>query len=113
MKRYKEAYRSARMTVAAGNAIKLIGCLIAVVILLIGIVVASQTNAAIGFAAVVLALGYGLGFFLSGILVAAQGQILMASLDVAVNSSNVLSEAQRARVMGIDSDKTTRFVVNK
>lgn len=102
-----------RMTVAAGNAIKVIGCVIAVVILLIGVAVANQTSAAVGFGALVVALGYGLGFFFSGLLVAAQGQILSANLDVAVNSSNLLSEAQRARVMGIDSDKATRFIVGQ
>lgn len=113
MKRYKDAYRAARMTVSAGSAIKVIGFVVAALILLVGIAAASQTNAAIGFTAVVLALGYGLGFFFSGVLIAAQGQILMANLDVAVNSSNLLSEAQRARIMGIDSDKTTRFILDK
>jgi protein-S-isoprenylcysteine O-methyltransferase Ste14 len=111
MKRYKDAYRSARLTVAAGKAIKVIGCVVAAILLLIGVGAASQTSAAVGFGALVVALGYGLGFFFAGMLVATQGQTLMANLDVAVNSSNLLSDAQRARVMGIDSDKATRFIV--
>ena len=113
MKRYKDAYRVARTTTAAGNVIKLVGFVIAAIILLIGVSAASQTSAAVGFGAVVIALGYGLGFFLSGMLVAAQGQVLMANLDVAVNSSSLLSDAQRNRIMGIDSDKTTRFIVGR
>jgi hypothetical protein len=53
------------------------------------------------------------GFILQYVEMAAQGQILMANLDVAVNTSTLLSDAQRARVMAIDSDKTTRFAVAK
>lgn len=113
MKRYKDAYRSARLIVTVGNAIKVIGVILAVGIMLIGLVAAAQTSASIGFAAVIVAIGYGLGFYLAGMLMAAQGQILMANLDVAVNTSTLLSDAQRARVMGIDADKTTRFAVAK
>jgi hypothetical protein len=113
MKRYKDAYRSARLIVSVGNAIKIIGIIAGVIVALAGFALASGTSASIGFAGVIVAIGYGLGFYLSGMLVAASGQILMANLDVAVNTSTFLSDLHRARVMSIDSDKTRRFVLTK
>jgi hypothetical protein len=65
MKRYKDAYRSARLIVTFGNAIKIIGIILAVIIMLSGLIAAGQTSVSIAFDAAVVAVGYGLGFYLA------------------------------------------------
>ncbi len=56
--------------------------------------------------AVAFALVLGLMGFILGMLISAQGQILMASLDGSVNTSPFLSEAGKAKVMGLETDST-------
>jgi hypothetical protein len=38
-------------------------------------------------------------FFVAGVIIAALGQLLLAILDTAVNSSPILTDDQRARIM--------------
>jgi hypothetical protein len=68
------------------------------VLLLLGALIADARYllVVIPFAAAV-----GAMFFFWGILVAAQGEILNATLDTAVNSSPFLSNEQRGRIMSL------------
>jgi hypothetical protein len=47
----------------------------------------------------------GLLFYLLGVLVAAQGQILLASLDSAVNSSPLLTNDQKAEILSLTTQR--------
>jgi hypothetical protein len=95
--RYSNAYFSARAIVGFGTVIKAVGIVLAV-LLVLGTLLA---DAQYLLAAIPLAVVIGIMFFFWGILVAAQGEILKAALDTAVNGSPFLSNEQRARVMSL------------
>jgi hypothetical protein len=111
MKRYKDGYHVSTVIVTAGNAIKILGGIVAGIIAVASIIAASQSSAAVAVGGILVAIAYGLLFYLSGMLVGAQGQILKATLDTAVNTSPSLTEIQRARIMSIDQNRNMRFVM--
>jgi hypothetical protein len=105
--RYKDAYLVARATVGFGGLIKGIGVALATLIMLIMIIVSTQTSGDIAFIPLLVGVGVasfgGVLIYLLGVLVSAQGQILKASLDSAVNTSPFLSDANRANIMSLPS----------
>jgi hypothetical protein len=125
IKRYLDLYRVARLLIALGTTVKGVGVVLAIIIflfwLVVGFIASSQTqpsspfgpsraNAAtiqIGslFAFIVLglvsaALVGGL-FFLLGVLISAQGQLLLAQADSAVHTSPFLTDKEKATVMSL------------
>ncbi|MCK6619082.1 MAG: GlsB/YeaQ/YmgE family stress response membrane protein [Calditrichaceae bacterium] len=102
MKRYKDAYLVARTMIAIGAIIKGIGVILGSVIAVISFGAAGQFGSgAMGGIGLVSGIFVAILFFLFSILVKAQGQILQASLDSAVNSSPFLSNEQRTRAMSL------------
>ncbi|MBK7705990.1 MAG: zinc ribbon domain-containing protein [Acidobacteria bacterium] len=102
-RRYLDAYLTARAVDAFGKTIKGIGVAIGLLVIGIALLGALATGRGEGFAiglmtAIIGAL-IGTLIYLLGVLVAAQGQILKASLDGAVNSSPFLTDDQKAKVM--------------
>lgn len=99
--RYKDAYRVTSSIVFIGGLVKVAGVVVGIggsLILLDALPKSSAAKVSVMVvAAVVMFL-----FWVIGVAIAAQGQILMASLDSAVHSSPFLSDAQRARVMSLD-----------
>ena len=102
-KRYTHAYLVSRATVGFAELIKFIGTLLAILILIGTIIISGEAR---GEAAVLLFISgtvcatfTGLLLYFLGILISVQGQILMASLDYAVNSSPFLNNDQRAKIM--------------
>ncbi|MBI1924717.1 hypothetical protein HYR99_10740 [Candidatus Poribacteria bacterium] len=100
MKRYRDAYRLARVMVGFGNFIKGIGVMIAILIAL-GVFIAANKADVMIWGGVLLALFVGLLFYILEVLVSAQGQILKASLDSAVNTSPFLTNEHRAKIMSL------------
>lgn len=108
-KRYWDAYVVARTTVGIGRGIKFVGALLGILIFLGFLLAASNTRTLRGSDAPIIGAVVGgasglfvwLIFFIWGVLVSAQGQILKASLDGAVNSSPFLDNEQRARIMSL------------
>ncbi len=100
-KRYRDAYLVARTIVTVGSVVKGIGIFLAIVITLAAFVVASQgqDNFKMGLAGILIGVVVGVPLYVLGILVSAQGQILKATLDVAVNGSPFLSNDQKAEMM--------------
>jgi len=90
--------------VGLGNAIKIVGAILAGIIVLSSFW--SAGNGPFGIGAV-LAGGFFLAaivgglFWVCGVIVAAQGQILQATLDNAVASSHFLTDPERADAMGV------------
>jgi hypothetical protein len=111
MKRYKDGYHVSTVIVTAGNAIKILGGIVAGIIALVSIIAASHSSAAVAVGGILVAIAYGLLFYLSGMLIGALGQILKATLDTAVNTSPSLTEIQRARIMSIDQNRNMRFIM--
>jgi hypothetical protein len=123
--RYLDLYRAARLLVGLGITVKIVGVVAAIVIFLfwfiVGAAAASQTPSSSPFGpspatqsaaqtvtffvcvvigAVFGALVGGL-FFLLGVLISAQGQLLMAHADSAVHTSPFLSNEERAAAMSL------------
>lgn len=99
MARYDDAYLVARTINAAGQTVKIAGFAVAALIALGGFVVASKVGAAFGFAGLFVGALAVLPFYALGVLVAAQGQILKATLDTAVNSSPLLSHDEIRQIL--------------
>lgn len=101
--RYRDAYRVACALVGIGTTLKGVGIIGAIIITLIA-AMASQAvaSAAVGLLAGLVFGGIWFGlFFVLGILVSAQGQILRATLDTAVNTSPFLTNEDKARVIDL------------
>jgi hypothetical protein len=100
--RYRDAYRVGAALVGVGNAIKLVGAVLAGIIVLGSM---SSANSPFGSGALVpgifLAAVVGVLCWVCGVMVAAQGQILQATLDTAVASSRFLTDPERADAMGL------------
>jgi hypothetical protein len=91
--RYDDAYLLSKTINSAGQSIKLVGFVIAGVFVLVGFL-AAKTVVGITGTLVAFLFGAAGGILLYGlgVLICAQGQILMAALDTAVNSSPILSK---------------------
>jgi uncharacterized OB-fold protein len=103
--RYWDAYVVARVTAGLGEVIKVIAGVLAALIALGALLIAGQVGG--GGAVITFFLGVigaafvGGQFYLLGVIVMAQGQILKASLDGAVNSSPFLQNEHRAKIMSL------------
>lgn len=99
-RRYTDAYSVARQLVASGNSMKALGAVAGALVAVLGLLLASS----LGTVAVVGGVAVGIGVWSSahhrGQLTAAQGQILLAVLDTAVNTSPLLSNAGKAALLG-------------
>jgi hypothetical protein len=105
MSRYWDAYVVARVTVGVGEGIKAIAIGLAALIVLGALLVAAQASSGgaivIFLARVIAAAAVGGQFYLLGLIVMAQGQILKSSLDGAVNTSPFLENEHRAKIMSL------------
>ena len=96
--RYKDAYLVAGAVSGVGTAIKTIGIILGVLVALVGLMAGS---AEVMLPAILVAIVVGVFFFVFGALISAQGQVLKANLDTAVNTSTFLSNEQRAAIMSL------------
>jgi hypothetical protein len=94
--RYSDAYRVAKGIIAQGNSVKKLAVGLGVVIVIGSIFAAWAVKTPLIVAGgVVIALVLGYNLYLVGVLIVAQGQLLLATLDTAVNTSALLSERDR------------------
>ena len=101
MSRYTDAYLIARSVTALGGIVKVIAIAIGGSIAVLGMMAGSQ-DWRFAFGGVVLAAIVGVPLYVLGVLVAAQGQILKATLDAAVNTSPLLTKDEMRRIMSMD-----------
>jgi hypothetical protein len=108
MKRYRDAYRLANFTVGISTVIRTIGLLLAAIVAAGGFWFAMKGHDQFsplpitGFVGSLVAAGaVWLVFWVIGVLIGSQGQILLASLDEAVSHSPFLDDEQRAEVMSL------------
>lgn len=97
--RYVDGYRVANTVSSFGQIIKVAGCVLGLLIF-IGV---SETLKSEG-GGFLLGLIVAALFFVVGIIVAAQGQLLKATLDTAVHSSPFLTDDLRASIMSLRVD---------
>jgi hypothetical protein len=96
--RYRDAYSLASILLRIGGFVKVVG------IVLGGLLALSSLTSGIGvlvFGGLLIAVTVGLLVFVFGLLLSAQGQILRANLDSAVNSFPTLAESEKRRMMGL------------
>lgn len=108
--RYRDAYRVGAALVGLGNGIKIVGAILGGIILLGSLSTANNQfggSELAGIGVFVAAVTGGL-FWVCGVVVAAQGQILRATLDTAVASSHFLNDSDRADAMGLPRSVATR-----
>ena len=96
--RYRDAYRVAASLVWIGDAIKILGFVVAGLGVLVGV---TQLEGEMRLGSILLSMLAGLMFWVWGGLIAARGQVLQATLDNAVHSSPFLTNEQRALAMNI------------
>jgi len=96
--RYRDAYSLTSILLRIGEVVKVVG------IVLGGLLALSSLTSGIGvlvFGGLLIAVTVGLSVFVFGVLLSAQGQILRATLDSAVNSFPMLAESEKRRMMGL------------
>ena len=101
--RYEDAYRTANSIISYGSMVKVLAFIIGGLIIFIGLIVASQTNqfgqsSQVGLMGILLGIVIAIPIYISGIFISAQGQILKAVLDTAVNTSQVLTKDEMRRL---------------
>lgn len=99
--RYKDAYSVAAAMATSGSITKVVGMVLGLVILTVAVIIGQSTDALITVFGLVLALALGGVIFILGVVTAAIGQLLKASLDSAVNTSPFLSLEARAEIMSL------------
>jgi len=97
--RYSDGYKAAKAIVGFGNLVKILGAVAGVIIAL----VALSVPGALFVGGAVLGGLVWLGLFVGGIVICAQGQLLLATLDSAVNTSPFLDNLQRSSIMSISA----------
>lgn len=123
--RYLDLYRAARVMTGLGMTVKVVGIILGAVIFMFWFIVgaaassssqstspfgpspASQSAAGVVVFFVCLMIGVAVGslvgglFFLLGVLISAQGQLLISHADAAVHTSPFLSNEERAAAMSL------------
>jgi len=97
--RYTDAYSIADSNVSWGNMVKTLGIVAGVVIALAGFLAGGQFGVGAVVLFLVLAAAVGSSFYMFGVMIAAQGQVLRAVLGTAVNTSPLLSTDQKRDVI--------------
>ena len=88
--RYQDAYRIAEGAIALGKIVKVVALLLVGLILLIGLIGASGFGGATVFlGSLICAVVVAGGGFIAGVFISAQGQMIRATLDIAVNTSSL------------------------
>ena len=103
--RYQDAYAVARGLVTTGKIIKLAALVAGGVLLVIGIALMTRDEGMLsgleGLLIILLAAMVAGGGFITGILTAALGQFMSATIDTAVNTSENISGEEKAEILGL------------
>jgi hypothetical protein len=94
-RRYRDAYHSARIIVSAGNGTKIVGPLLAGVFA----IASFKEGGYLLFGGLAFALALGTSLYIAGVLISAQGQLLQANIDSAVNTSPLLDNDQKSKIL--------------
>lgn len=105
--RYREAYLLARFLVRAGQGLQVMGLIVGVLVLSGALFLLEESKQfGLGsiegpqmFGSLILGFLTGAPFFVLGLITGAQGQILLAALDTAVNSNRQLTSEEAERIL--------------
>lgn len=96
LRRYKDAYFTARAITAFATTVKILAIVLGVISIPIGVVTLPMGLIVIGSG-----ITFAISVYVLGILVSAQGQILQAALDTAVNTSPLLTQEEMRQIMSL------------
>lgn len=99
--RYTDAYAVANAIISTGKIVKVIGIVLAMAGAVVAVVGFSRDAAPVWVFPLLLGGVAGLGVWIAGVFITAQGQLLRALLDTAVNTSPLFSNSDKERIMGI------------
>ena len=100
--RYRDGFRAAKAMVGFGSLVKILGA-VAGIVIAVGALIASSESGLFFFGGAVFGVLVWLGLFVCGVMISAQGQLLLAALDSAVNNSPFLDNPQRASIMSLSA----------
>jgi hypothetical protein len=105
--RYRNAYLVARAITGLGRSVKFIAITLFMLFVGAGIYISTQPGVRPSYCigAVLLGVVVGLPLYILGILVAANGELLKATLDTAVHSTPFLTRDQQAIAMSLSGAK--------
>jgi hypothetical protein len=99
--RYRDAYSVAEGIILLGTVIKVASLVLAAVFIIVAASESRTEGSLVTGAAVAGGLVFGLLGFATGVLVSAQGQIMLAMIDTAVNTSPLVDRSEKAKMIGI------------
>jgi hypothetical protein len=99
--RYRDAYGVGATLAGLGGFIKAVGAILGGLLLVGALAAGDRLGGAAVLGGTFFAAVVGILCWVSGVIVAAQGQILLATLDTAVSSSRFLTDPERADAMGL------------
>jgi hypothetical protein len=97
--RYSDAYRIANGLVSTGQAIKFGSAIVAIAVTLFSFFLLSQEDTFTGIGVLFAGIVGGLTIYVSGIVIAALGQIFRALLDTAINTSPLVTPQLNALLL--------------
>ena len=93
--RYKQAYQSARIIVGAGSGVKVLGPIMATLFAIVSL----KADGFLLFAGLASSLALGVSLYVAGVMILAQGELLRATTDSAINTSPLLDNDQKSRIL--------------
>lgn len=97
--RYTDAYYIADATVAWGSTAKSMGIIVGILIAALGLFMSDRFGIGAVFPFLISAVSVWATFYMFGVLITALGQMLKAILDTAVNTSPLLTNAQKSEIV--------------
>jgi hypothetical protein len=99
--RYRNAYAIANGNIAIGNALKVIGIVLAIVIILAAV---SKSSNSFGSSAWIMGglvggVFVGISAYSIGIWITSQGQMMKATIDTAINTSPLIDNEQKKQII--------------
>jgi len=105
--RYRDAYLEASAIIGFGGFVKGIGIILGIMILALALSAGISAGISVGLFGVVIAFVVSVLFYVLGLIISAAGQIVLSTLDIAINTSEFLTRDQRASVMSLQCDATS------
>lgn len=103
VKRYADAYSVARAAAGFGSVVKIGAVVVGVLVVIASALFGSQSDSGLLLlvAGALAGVAFGFPIYILGVLISAVGQVLMATLDTAVNTSPILSTEEKVRAIGL------------
>jgi len=101
-RRYIDRYATANFVIGVGHFMEGFGIVAGIILLLISLsALANPLSALFGISGVPMSILVGVAFYVAGAMIDAQGKVLLAALDSAVNTSPFLALEQKAEIMSL------------